>query len=135
MANATEQQSWRLTVPRSVPSWKEYFLSITEAIALRSKDPNKQVGCIIVDPANKTIKSGGYNGMVFGVDETDAWEDKEKTWLRHAELNAIALAARNGSSTENCHLYSTCFPCLHCARMIIQAGIKRVVSPLPTIRL
>lgn len=119
-------------MPRSVPEWKEYFLAIAATVAIRSKDPKKQVGCVIVNQVSKTIVSGGYNGMVFGVDETNAWENKEMTWLCHAEMNAIALAARNGSSTENCHAYVTRFPCLPCARILIQAGIKAVHTPVHT---
>ncbi len=116
-------------MPRAIPDWKDYFLDIAFAISKRSKDPNKQVGCIIVNQANKTIVSGGYNGMVMGVNEVNAWENKENNWLCHAEMNAVALAARNGAATENCHIYITLSPCLPCTRLIIQAGIKAIHTP------
>jgi dCMP deaminase len=117
---------------RQVPDWKDYFLDIAKTVSTRSKDPKRQVGCIIVHPESKTIRSGGYNGMVFGVKETpEIWDkqNKEQFWLCHAEANAIALAARNGSSINGCDAYVTYFPCLPCARLLVQSGIKKIITP------
>lgn len=115
---------------RQVIDWKDYFIEIARTTALRSKDPKRQVGCVIVDPVSKTIRSGGYNGMVRGVVETDElWEQKELNWLCHAEANAVSNAARCGSRTEGCWLYVTRFPCLRCARLVVQAGITKIVTP------
>lgn len=113
---------------RQVPNWKDYFLNLAEAASARSKDPSTNVGCLIVDPASKAIRSVGYNGFVSGVDETpELWERPAKyANVCHAEANAICHAARNGISTNGCHLYTTCFPCLACAKLIIQAGILHV---------
>ena len=116
---------------RQVPNWNDYFMAMIRTIATRSKHPTTQVGCVIVDPVTHTIRSGGYNGMVAGIPENDAsWERPARhTTTCHAEFNAIALAARNGISTNGCVLYCTLAPCLTCTRLIIQAGIKEVYYP------
>jgi dCMP deaminase len=113
---------------REVPGWNEYFMKIAEVTATRSKDPSRQVGCVIVDPSSQSVKSGGYNGMVMGLEETDdIWEKPSRHFYTcHAEFNAIALAARNGISVNKCWLYCTCFPCMNCARLLIQAGIEKI---------
>jgi dCMP deaminase len=113
---------------RVVPNWNEYFMKIAEATSIRSKDPSRQVGCVIVDPESHTVRSGGYNGMVTGLEETDAlWERPTKyLYTCHAEFNAIAKAAKNGISIDKCWLYCTCFPCMGCARLLIQAGIEKI---------
>ena len=111
-------------------SWDEYFMGLAHLSALRSKDPNTQVGCCIVDNDNKVV-SIGYNGMPRGCkDEDMPWAregDFKKTkyaYVVHAELNAILNSPR---SLKGCTLYVSLFPCNECAKAIIQAGIKKVV--------
>ncbi len=111
-------------------SWDEYFMGLAHLSALRSKDPNTQVGACIVDEEHKVV-SIGYNGMPRGcADENMPW-DREGDFLNtkyayvvHAELNAILNSPR---SVKNCTLYVSLFPCNECAKAIIQSGIKKIV--------
>lgn len=116
---------------RDVPSWDQYFMTLATGAALRSKDPNTQVGAIIVDP-NRTVVITGFNGFAPGVPETPArWERPYKyDRVIHAEVNAIGRAARAGRATDGATMYCTHFPCNKngCARLIIAAGIHRVVA-------
>lgn len=112
-------------------SWDEYFIGIAELSAMRSKDPNTQVGCCIVNENNR-ILSVGYNGFPSGCDDDlFPWEreaesilDTKYPFVCHAELNAI-LNSR--VSLEGARLYVTLFPCNECAKAIIQSGIKEVI--------
>ncbi len=113
-----------------VISWDEYFMGLAHLSALRSKDPNTQVGACIVDN-NKHVVSIGYNGMPFGCDDDEyAWDregdllDTKYPYVVHAELNAILNASR---SLRDCTIYVSLFPCNECAKAIIQAGIKELV--------
>ena len=86
----------------------------------------KQVGALIVK--DRMIISDGYNGTPSGFenvceDETGA----TKAYVLHAEANAITKVAKSGNSSEGSTLYVTASPCLECAKLIIQAGIKRVI--------
>ena len=112
-------------------SWDEYFMGIAQLSAMRSKDPNTQVGCCIVSNTNR-ILSMGYNGFPNGIgDDEFPWEregeeyDTKYPYVTHSELNAI-LNYRGGS-LEGAKLYVSLFPCNECAKAIIQAGIKTVV--------
>jgi len=111
-------------------TWTEYFITIAQVCSLRSKDPNTQVGVVIVNK-NKEIIATGYNGLPWGCnDDNYPWENNQKNWLEtkypyvvHAEANAIIHAR------QACHgfsLYTTLFPCCECAKLIIQAGIKQI---------
>ena len=113
-----------------VISWDEYFMGLAHLSALRSKDPNTQVGACIVDEENKVV-SIGYNGMPRGCqDNKMPWEREggflttKYAYVVHAELNAILNSPR---SVKNCTLYVSLFPCNECAKAIIQSGIKKVV--------
>ncbi len=111
--------------------WDAYFMGVAELSAMRSKDPNTQVGACIVSDKNK-ILSMGYNGFPNGVSDEDfPWgrdgEDLETKYpyVTHGELNAI-LNYRGGS-LEGTKIYVTLFPCNECAKAIIQAGIRTVI--------
>ena len=112
-------------------SWDEYFMGLSLFSAMRSKDPNTQVGACIVSEDNK-ILSIGYNGMPLGCDD-DAmpWGregeflDTKYPFVAHAELNAILN--RPTVSLKNARIYVSLFPCNECAKAIIQSGIKEVV--------
>lgn len=114
-------------------SWDEYFMGVAKLSALRSKDPNTQVGACIVSPDNK-ILSMGYNGFPNGCsDDEYPWNrqggereiDNKYFYTTHSELNAI-LNYRGGS-LDGCKMYVTLFPCNECAKAIIQCGIKEIV--------
>ena len=86
----------------------------------------RKVGALIVK--NKMIISDGYNGTPAGFE--NICEDDNgvtKPYVLHAEANAITKIARSGNSSEGATLYVTASPCIECAKLIIQAGIKRVV--------
>ncbi len=112
-------------------NWDEYFMGIAHLSAMRSKDPNTQVGACIVSNENK-IMSMGYNGFPNGCSDDDFPWGKTQDELNskylystHGELNAI-LNYRGGS-LEGSKMYVTLFPCNECAKAIIQAGIRQVV--------
>ena len=112
-------------------TWEEYFMGVARLAAMRSKDPNTQVGACIVDN-EKRILSTGYNGFPAGCSDDDyPWErdgdfgDTKYPYVVHAELNAI-LNAR-GKNLTGSTIYVDLFPCNECAKAIIQAGIKEVV--------
>ena len=110
-------------------TWDEYFMGLAHLSAMRSKDPNTQVGACIVDQNNKVV-SIGYNGFPIGIsDKKFPWEreggvlDTKYAYVVHAELNAILNSSR---SLNDCILYVSLFPCNECAKAIIQSGIKKI---------
>lgn len=114
----------------NVLGWESYFMGIAHLSALRSKDPNTQVGAVIVDEDKKVV-SIGYNGFPKGCDDdTYPWTsegstlDSKYAYVVHAELNAILNSPR---SVKGCTLYVSLFPCHECAKAIIQSGITSIV--------
>ncbi|MDW7675940.1 MAG: ComE operon protein 2 [Bacillota bacterium] len=109
-------------------SWPEYFMSQAKIIALRSSCPRLTVGCVIV--RDKRMIAGGYNGSISGdehcIEVGCKMRDNHCIRAIHAEANAILQCAKFGASTEGAQIYVTHFPCLNCAKLIIQAGIKHV---------
>jgi dCMP deaminase len=99
-----------------------------KAVAKWSKDPRRKVGCLIID-ADQNQLSGGYNGFPRGIADDDRLNDRETKlkMIVHAEANAVAAAARKGHSVKGATAYVTHSLCSHCACLLIQAGIKRVV--------
>ena len=118
-------------------SWDDYFMEITRLVAKRSTCLRRQVGAIIV--RDKRILATGYNGAPRGLphcSETGCLREKmgvpsgqnqELCRGLHAEQNAIIQAAVSGVSIEGSQIYSVTRPCVVCAKMIINSGIKRVV--------
>ena len=114
-------------------SWDEYFMSIAKLSAMRSKDPNTQVGACIVSNDNR-ILSIGYNGAPNGFnDEEFPWGrdggnlETKYFYVCHAELNAILNYRGSKKDLENSKIYVDLFPCNECAKAIIQSGIKEVL--------
>ncbi len=113
-------------------SWDEYFMGVSLLSAMRSKDPNTQVGACIVSNDNK-IMSVGYNGFPRGCsDDEFPWErngeksnDTKYPFVCHAELNAILNAG--GRNLSGSRIFVALFPCNECAKAIIQSGIKEVI--------
>jgi len=109
----------------------EAYLQMAEIWAQRSKANRAQVGALIVN--NRQIISDGYNGMPVGStdDVCEVWKDGAmvtKPAVLHAESNAITkLAASHGAPATGSTMYVTMSPCFECSKLIIQAGIKRVV--------
>ena len=118
------------------PSWDAYFMGITALVAQRSTCTRRMVGAVIVK--DKRILTTGYNGAPTGIRhcldvgclrETMNIPSGERHELCrgiHAEQNAIIQAAYHGVSVKDASLYCTNQPCTICAKMIINAGIKRI---------
>ena len=101
--------------------------------SLRSKDPNTQVGCCIVNEDN-IILSEGYNGtpvgwedMYFPWNREGRYEDTKYPYVVHSEANAITHCVGQGMSLKGSKIYVTLFPCNECAKLIAQSGIKKVI--------
>ena len=111
------------------PTWDAYFIEITLAVAKRSTCHRAQVGAIIVK--DKRILTTGYNGAPRGLphclDAGCEIVDGHCIRTLHAEQNAIIQAALHGVSLEGGTIYTTHQPCHTCAKMIINAGLLRVV--------
>lgn len=117
----------------NVLDWDSTFMGIAKLIAMRSKDPNTQVGAVIVGK-DKRILSLGYNGLPFGMnDDENVWNrdgnvlNQKYTYVCHGEENALLNYRGNFGSMEGASIYVTLFPCNNCAKMIAQSGIKEVV--------
>ena len=119
------------------PSWDQYFMNITLLVATRSSCLRRQVGALLVKDRN--ILATGYNGVPSGITHCEvtgclrerlkvpSGERHELCRGLHAEQNAFLQAALHGTSLKDASIYSTTQPCIICAKMIINAGIKEVV--------
>lgn len=110
-------------------NWDDKFLHVTELVSSWSKDRSRKFGAIIVNMRTKTIVSTGYNGFPRGVDDDiDSRHERpaKYKWVEHAERNAIYNAALNGISTLDKVMYVSWYPCVECAKAIIQCGIRRL---------
>lgn len=102
------------------------YLKMADIWSQNSYCKRRQVGALIVK--NQMIISDGYNGTPSGFENVCEDEDnKTKPYVLHAEANAITKVAKSGNSSDGSTLYVTSSPCLECSKIIIQAGIKRVV--------
>ena len=104
----------------------EKYIAMAEVWAGNSYCRRRQVGALLVK--DRMIISDGYNGTPSGFE--NICEDESgatKPYVLHAEANAISKVAKSGNSSDGATLYVTASPCIECAKLIIQAGIKRVV--------
>lgn len=102
------------------------YLKMADIWSQNSYCKRRQVGALIVK--NKMIISDGYNGTPAGFENVCEDENnKTKPYVLHAEANAITKVAKSGNSSDGATLYVTSSPCIECSKLIIQAGIKRVV--------
>lgn len=115
-------------------SWDDYFFSMVDLVASKSKDVSTKVGAVVVGPDNE-IRSTGFNGFPRGVNDKNTNGEIYKRynerpykyfWAEHAERNAIYNAARIGVSLKNCVIYQSLMPCSDCTRAIIQSGICKI---------
>ncbi len=119
------------------PSWEEYFIEITRLVSLRSTCLRRKVGALIVK--DKNILATGYNGAPSGVahcmevgclrERLDIKSGERHELCRglHAEQNAIIQAAKHGTNINGSTLFCTTMPCIICSKMIINAGIRKIV--------
>ena len=102
------------------------YLKMATVWAENSYCVRRQVGALIVK--NKMIISDGYNGTPSGFENVCEDEaGRTKPYVLHAEANAITKVAKSSNSSEGATLYVTSSPCIECAKLIIQSGIRRVV--------
>ena len=119
------------------PSWDQYFIDITHLVATRTTCLRRGVGALLVKDRN--ILATGYNGVPSGISHCEetgclreqmnvpSGERHELCRGLHAEQNAIIQAARHGVNIDGATLYCTTMPCVICTKMLINAGIKKVV--------
>ncbi len=120
------------------PSWDRYFMQIARVVAGRSTCLRRQIGAVLV--LEKRILASGYNGAPSGLSHCEktgclreaqgvpSGQRHELCRGLHAEENALLQAARYGTRCEGGMLYTTHVPCVMCAKMIINCGIKRIVA-------
>lgn len=108
--------------------WSEYFMRMADLVATRSEDLSTRVGCVIVGPDNE-VRATGYNGMPRGVQALPERLERPQKYLftSHDAVSAIGNAARSGVSVKGCTFYTSHMPCAGCARLLIQAGIAKVI--------
>ena len=107
--------------------WDKNFLELAKTVSTFSKDPSTKVGAVIVDDDNRVI-SIGYNGFPKGLKDDHRLDNRDLKYdmVVHAEANALLFA---NAPTKGCTIYTWPFqPCSRCASLIIQAGIRRVVT-------
>lgn len=119
------------------PSWDEYFLELAQLVAKRSTCLRRKVGAVVV--RDKRILATGYNGAPSGLRhcidigclreklKVPSGERHELCRALHGEQNALIQAALYGVSVKGATLYATNQPCIICAKMLINAGIKEIV--------
>lgn len=118
-------------------SWDQYFMTITRQVAERSTCTRAKVGAVIV--RDKNILATGYNGSPSGLphctevgcliykSETPEGDIVENCFRTiHAEINAIAQAAKGGANIKDADIYITHTPCIHCFKVLINTGIRRI---------
>jgi dCMP deaminase len=115
--------------------WDTRFMLLAHHIAGWSKERGRRVGSVIVGP-DKEVRSTGFNGLPRGVhDDLEERHSRENgakyLWSSHAERNAIYNAARIGMPLKGCTIYIPWFPCVDCAKAIIQSGISELVAYEP----
>lgn len=108
--------------------WYTYFFEIARAVAKQSKDPSTKVGAVVVDKDRRIIATG-YNGFPKGCDDNpELYADRnyKLKHVCHAEANCVCQAASSGQSFRDSIIFITLRPCVECAKLIIQSGIKEV---------
>ena len=108
------------------PKWIQRFLDVTKTVASWSKDPNTHVGAVAVSDARAVLETG-FNGLPRGVNDLPERMERpaKYLWTAHAEENLVAHAARR--QLEGSTVYVTHLCCAACARMLINAGVAKVV--------
>jgi dCMP deaminase len=121
IAQATEKFPHR-------PSWDEYFMATAVLLSTRSNCERLHVGCVIVTGGDRRnrIVAAGYNGFLPGTPHVSRLREGREQATVHAEQNAVADAARRGSSVEGCVAYVTHYLCINCAKILAAAGIAEI---------
>jgi dCMP deaminase len=115
--------------------WDRRFMDLARHVGTWSKDRSKKVGCVIVGPSNE-IRAVGYNGFLRGSDDADDAKHQRPEkyiWTEHAERNAIYHAAMVGIPIGGCRMYLPWYPCVDCARAIVQSGLIELIALEPNL--
>ncbi len=127
----------KIKITHKRPSWDEYFLEMASLVAKRSTCLRRSVGAVLV--RDKRILATGYNGAPSGLEhcfeigclrvklKVPSGERHELCRALHAEQNALIQASLHGISVKGATLYTTTQPCVICAKMLINAGIREIV--------
>ena len=113
--------------------WDSRFINLALHVGQWSKDRSTRVGCVIVGPWNE-VRSIGFNGFPRRINDEEPSRHERPAkylWTENAERNAIYNAARIGVSVDGCRMYLPWFPCVDCARAIIQAGLNELIAVRP----
>lgn len=123
------------------PSWDDYFMTIAHQVASRTTCVRRAVGAVVVK--DKRILATGYNGVPTGIKHCDhegclrqdlnvpSGQRHEICRGLHAEQNAIIQAAKSGTNLDGAIIYCTTQPCVVCAKMLINTGIKEIIYTNP----
>jgi len=103
----------------------QVYLNIAKEVSILSHCERSKVGAVLVKDGN--IVAFGYNGTPAGMNNCCERNDVTVPEVIHAEMNAILKAARSGYAVGGAELYLTLSPCVDCAKLILQSGIKRVI--------
>ena len=106
------------------PSWHEYFFKLVQLTSTRSPCKRLQVGCILVK--DNRMVSQGYNGFLPILTHNSIIINDHEIAPIHAEQNALIDCAKRGVSCENCIAYITHYPCIHCAKLLYSANIRKI---------
>ena len=125
-------------LPDGRPSWDEYFMQIADVAATRSTCLRRHVGAVLV--YDRRILATGYNGVPAGIEHCatrgclraelgiPSGQQHELCRGLHAEQNALIQASRHGGvAADGATIYCTAHPCVQCTKMLINAGVKRIV--------
>lgn len=122
-----------MNAQRERPDWDTYFMGFAEAASRRATCDRKHVGAVIV--VDGQVAATGYNGSVRGMPHCDEaghdMEDGHCVRTIHAEMNALAQAARRGVRVEGASIYTTASPCWACFRVLVNAGIEKFIYNEP----
>jgi dCMP deaminase len=110
------------------PQWDDYFMATAMLISARSNCDRLHVGCVLVSNGEclHRVIAAGYNGFVAGAPHKSRIRDAHEQATVHAEQNAIADAAKRGVSILGSTAYVTHYPCIHCAKLLVSAGIAEI---------
>ncbi len=115
--------------PEARATWDQYFMNIAREVATRATCDRKHVGAVLV--RDRSILATGYNGSLRGLKHCDEvghlMEDGHCVRTVHAEANAVVQAAKNGVRIDGSTAYVTASPCWNCFRLLVNAGVSRIV--------
>ena len=109
-------------------TWDEYFINVADLASIRSPCERLKVGCVLAK--NNRLVSMGYNGFLAGTNHKSIVRGGHEQATIHAEINAIADAAKRGASVDGAVAYITHYPCLNCYKALVSSGIKKIVYKL-----